>query len=112
MLRRSLGQVSHGTGTTPASVTSLLQGLEARGFITCTSSPHDSRVKVVRVTPGGEQIIAGFDEAMRAASEAFYAPLSEAEQDQLLALLERLVENVEVPSRPGGPPGDPRRRPL
>lgn len=61
MLRRSLGQVSHGTGTTPASVTSLLQGLEARGFITRTSSPHDSRVKVVRVTPEGEQIIAGFE---------------------------------------------------
>lgn len=50
VIARELSEMS---GTTPASVTSLLQGLEERGLITRTPSPDDSRVKFVRATAEG-----------------------------------------------------------
>lgn len=88
VIARELAEMS---GTTPASVTSLLQGLEERGYITRTASPGDARVKVVRVTDEGVRVVAGFDEAMAAEQRKLFSGLSTAEQDQLIALLERLT---------------------
>lgn len=77
--------------TTPASVASLLQGLEERGLITRTPSPKDSRVKLIAPTPEGARIVEGFEENVRAAQERQFSALSDQEQEQLLHLLERLV---------------------
>lgn len=79
------------TRTTPASVASLLQGLEDRGMITRAPSPTDSRVKLISPTPEGARIVEGFEEQMRAAQARLYSALDDAEQVQLLDLLERLV---------------------
>src|SRR6478752_841599 len=59
VIARELAEMS---GTTPASVTSLLQGLEERGYVTRTSSPGDARVKLVRVTDEGARVVSGFDD--------------------------------------------------
>ena len=88
VIARDLADMS---GTTPASVTSLLQGLEDRGLVTRMLSPRDSRVKLLRVTPAGSGLIKGFDEAIRKAQLEFFAPLSAAEQNDLLELLERII---------------------
>ena len=106
VIARELAQMS---GTTPASVASLLQGLEDRGYITRTPSPSDSRVKLLTVTPEGSRLIEGFEEEMSAAQVRLFSGLSAAEQDQLVTLLERIIDTADVPlitapPRRGGPP--------
>jgi MarR family transcriptional regulator, repressor for mepA len=89
VIARELADMS---GTTPASVTSLLQGLEERGYITREPSPSDSRVKLIRTTAEGSRIIAGFDAVMTEAQDRQFSALDDAEQDALIALLERIVD--------------------
>ncbi|QAY60364.1 MarR family transcriptional regulator [Microbacterium protaetiae] len=100
VIARELSEVS---GTTPAAVAGLLQGLEDRGYITRTPSPDDSRVKLLNITPEGSRLIEGFDEQMRSAQERLFSALSIDEQDQLLALLERLIHDSGVPTSPPAP---------
>ena len=102
VIARELAEMS---GTTAASVTSLLQGLEERGYVTRTSSPNDARVKIVRVTAEGTRVVAGFDESMAVEQRKLFSVLDEAEQDQLIALLQRLVDaDPSAAAPPGGGP--------
>lgn len=91
VIARELAEMS---GTTPASVTSLLQGLEERGYITREPSPTDSRVKLIRATAEGSRIVAGFDDVMTAAQERIFAVLDDADQDALIALLQPLADSI------------------
>ncbi len=102
VIARELAEMS---GTTAASVTSLLQGLEERGYVTRTSSPNDARIKIVRVTADGARVVAGFDESMAAEQRKLFDALDENEQDQLIALLERVVDaDPSAAAPPGGGP--------
>lgn len=89
------------SGTTAASVASLLQGLEDRGLIVRRPSERDSRMKLITATSEGATLVDGFAQAMRDASRTIYAPLSTREQEELLALLERLrPDDLTTPERP------------
>ncbi|QNE35751.1 MarR family winged helix-turn-helix transcriptional regulator [Leifsonia shinshuensis] len=105
VIARELAEMS---GTTAASVTSLLQGLEERGYVTRTSSPTDARIKVVRVTPEGARVVAGFDESMAAEQRKLFASLDEHEQDRLIALLEKVTADDASAAWPPG--SGPRTR--
>ena len=107
VIARELSEVS---GTTPAAVAGLLQGLEDRGYITRTPSPDDSRVKLITITPEGSRLIEGFDDEMRSGQERLFASLSPDEQDRLLALLERVIHDSGVPDSPPPPERRDRRR--
>lgn len=106
VIARELAEMS---GTTAASVTSLLQGLEERGYVTRTSSPTDARIKVVRVTPEGARVVAGFDESMAAEQRKLFAGLDDSEQDRLIGLLEKVVAADPSAGRPPGNGPRPRR---
>lgn len=101
VIARELAEMS---GTTPASVASLLQGLEDRGLITRSPSPDDSRVKLLAVTDEGSRLTEGFDDAVRAAQGRLLDALSPAEQDRLLALLQNIVDSNGLPVRPAPQP--------
>ncbi|MFK3672093.1 MarR family winged helix-turn-helix transcriptional regulator [Leifsonia aquatica] len=105
VIARELAEMS---GTTPASVTSLLQGLEERGFITREPSPTDSRVKLIRATAEGSRVVSGFDEVMTAAQERIFAVLDDADQDALIALLQPLADSI-VEAGDAPPPGTTER---
>ncbi len=100
VIARELAEMS---GTTPASVTSLLQGLEDRGYITREPSPTDSRVKLIRITPEGTQVVTGFDDVMTAAQTRIFSVLSDDDQDALIALLQPLADSL-VASGDAPPP--------
>ncbi|KAA9394768.1 MarR family transcriptional regulator [Kocuria coralli] len=91
-------EISEMSGTTPASVASLIQGLEDRGLITRTPSPEDSRVKLLAVTDEGVRLTEGFDDAVRQAQAQVLASLSDEEQEQLVALLDRVVASIDTGS--------------
>lgn len=88
VIARELAEMS---GTTAASVTSLLKGLEERGLVTRTPSPEDSRVKLLHITAEGSSLIAGFDQEMTSGQEALFAGLDPQEMDQLATLLDKAV---------------------
>jgi MarR family transcriptional regulator, repressor for mepA len=86
--------------TTAASVSSLLQGLEARGLIERRTEDGDERSKRVYATPAGKELIAGFDDAMAAAEETLLAPLDAQERATLNALLTKITAQLPQPTRP------------
>lgn len=85
--------------TTPASVSSLLQGLERRGLIERRTEEGDERSKRVFATPAGAALIDGWDEAMEAVEERILSPLDPDERAQLQALLEKVTAVLPRPSR-------------
>jgi len=80
-------------------VSSLLQGLERRGLVERRSEDGDERRKRVYVTPAGEDLIAGFDEALLAADEKILAPLDEDERTTLHTLLTKITAELPRPTR-------------
>jgi MarR family transcriptional regulator, repressor for mepA len=95
-IQRDLAEI---TRTTPASVTSLLQGLEARGLVERRPDPDNGRTKRVFATDAGADLIAGFGDTMAATDESILAPLSAAERDELLGLLRKITAQLERPHR-------------
>jgi DNA-binding MarR family transcriptional regulator len=96
-IQRDIAAISR---TTPASVSSLLQGLEARGLIERRSQDGDDRSKRVYATPAGIQLISGFDVAMAEAEQVILAPLDQAERDTFHALLLKITSVLPQPTRP------------
>lgn len=95
-IQRELAQVSR---TSPASVSSLLQGLERRGLAERRTEAGDERSKRVYATPAGTELIAGFDTAMAAADDTILAPLDGAERAALHALLTKVTAALPRPTR-------------
>jgi DNA-binding MarR family transcriptional regulator len=87
------------TRTSPASVSSLLQGLERRGLVDRRTQDGDERRKRVYATDAAAALISGFDDAMIAADESILAPLDQAERDTLHALLTTITSALPRPSR-------------
>jgi len=87
------------TRTSPASVSSLLQGLERRGLVERRTDHGNERSKRVYATPEGAALIAGFSAAMAAADETILAPLDPSERATLTALLTKITAELPRPSR-------------
>jgi MarR family transcriptional regulator, repressor for mepA len=95
-IQRDVAQL---TGTTAASVTSLLQGLERRGLVQRRTEGGDARSKRVYATPAGATLVSGFEEAMAAVDEAMLAPLNESERSTLQELLKKITAQLPPPTR-------------
>lgn len=98
VIARDLAEAS---GTTAASVASLIQGLEERGLVERRPSPDDARRKLLFATPTAVAMTRDFAERMDAAYEAAFAVLSTSEQDQLISLLTRIAEANDIEDLPG-----------
>jgi MarR family transcriptional repressor of mepA len=95
-IARDIAEISR---TSPASVSSLLQGLERRDLIERRTENGDERRKRVYATPAGVELIAGFEEAMSAADDVILAPLGDEERETLLALLRKITAELPQPTR-------------
>ena len=95
-IQRDIAQVSR---TTPASVSSLLQGLEDRGLVERRADDANGRTKLVYSTSAGAELIAGFTEAMAATEDTILAPLSATERATLHDLLTKITAELPQPTR-------------
>lgn len=98
-IQREIADMSR---TSAASVTSLLQGLERRGFVERRMEGGNERSKRVYATPAGIELIAGLDTAMAAVDEAILAPLDQNERETLHALLTKITAKLP-PRSPSSP---------
>ena len=75
---------------------SVISRLEAKGWIVRTPDTHDRRRKLLQITPAGQDVLAAMTAAVARAQALMLAPLPAAEQQQLMALLSRLVSAHEA----------------
>src|ERR1700710_26557 len=87
-IQRDIAQM---TRTSPASVSSLLQGLERRGLIRRRTQGGNERSKRVYAPEDGAELISGFEAAMKDAEEKILAPLNKAERLTLNELLTKIT---------------------
>jgi len=78
-------------GIDRTNVADVLQRLEKRGLIARQTAEHDKRMKLVNLTPKGEEVRSAMFDAMKTSQKRFMAPLSEREQIIFIDLLLKLV---------------------
>jgi MarR family transcriptional regulator, lower aerobic nicotinate degradation pathway regulator len=84
-----------------STVGTLLERLEANGFIRREMPPHNQRIKQAFITPKGAAILAESEEADQRVQERLLEPLEPAERQMLIHLLEKMVRaNNELSRAP------------
>jgi DNA-binding MarR family transcriptional regulator len=79
------------------SVTSLVNGMERKGWVRREKSASDARVKRLYLTARGRRLIQGLRQATRPIQQRVAAALTENERDTLRSLLRSLVESLRKP---------------
>jgi DNA-binding MarR family transcriptional regulator len=67
--------------------------LEARGLMARSAAPDDRRVRLLTLTPAGEQLLSDAIAPMERAQELILAPLTSAQRDEFMRLLALLVSD-------------------
>lgn len=100
---------------TTASVTSLLDTLERRGFITRSPDPDDGRKVLVTLTGDGRRMVDAFLPQIVALQTAMLTGLSEAQRDQLISSLATIRDAIDALNpqtiAAAAPPRRPPNRP-
>ena len=78
------------------TVAGIAQRLEAKGYVEALGSPRDKRVKLIRLTPQGEELCRRSWEKMKTRMAGMTAGLSEDELAELDRLLDVVYRNIEA----------------
>jgi DNA-binding MarR family transcriptional regulator len=105
--QRELGEAM---GVDPSVLVTLLNPLEAGGFVSRERDPEDRRRHVVTLTAAGRRHFDDATRAQREAEDAMFAGLDEDQRRQLEAVLDALRDNLssgqdEACSPPSNPEG-------
>jgi DNA-binding MarR family transcriptional regulator len=84
--------LARATQSPPATVTSALKALEARGFVERSSVPGDLRRFAIRLTPTGRAALARGEAALRAAFGRRLAVLSPEDRRQMPAMIQAMLD--------------------
>lgn len=91
---RTIGQLAAHLDVRASTMSQMLDRLELMKFVVRESSPEDARVKLVKLTPSGEETIAGMEAAWLESLEEPFTHFSEDEKMQLVALMAKLSSNL------------------
>lgn len=86
----SIQAVTQRTGRDKSQMTRKLKELEAKGLVLREGSEMDRRVTLLSLTPKGQALVEALQSILGGVIEETLEPLSSAEQDALLEMLERL----------------------
>ncbi len=92
VIQRALAEIS---GTSAASVSSLIGGLEKAGYVERRTSPGDARRKELYLLQKAKGLTEGFDRLMQQTEKDLLSPLSPVEQAALVELLARIDESFD-----------------
>ncbi len=87
---KSIGALAEQVGADPPYVTLVVNELEARGMLTRAPDPEDRRRKLVELTDTGQQAVGIAQAIIAEPPPALLDSLTEAELEQLTALLGRI----------------------
>jgi len=94
--QRTLAQA---IGTDASTTTGVIDRLESRGLLERLPSPGDRRVRLLRTTDAGRQLLADVMPAVMRAQEIMIEPLSSTERAEFLRMLDILVTKNNYLSR-------------
>jgi len=107
---RALAEILHSGGgisqvalagcidTDPMTVSGILDRLEKRGLIERYAAPNDSRSKLARLTPAGEELVNTARDVALVMYERALEGLSQAERDRIVAGLVHIRNNLNTMS--------------
>ena len=78
------------------TVAGIAQRLEAKGYVEALGNPRDKRVKLIRLTPQGEELCRRSWEKMRGRIDVMTVGLSEEDLAELDRLLDVVYRNIEA----------------
>jgi DNA-binding MarR family transcriptional regulator len=81
------------TGLDRSDVAAAVNELAARGLARRAPDPADRRRNVISITPAGTAHLRRLDELLDGVQDELLAPLSPAERQQLIRLLNRILEH-------------------
>lgn len=76
-----------------STIGGVVDRLEKRGLIQRNAAPHDRRLRLLTVTPAGEQLLGEVTPRVRQVQQRLLGPLDPGEQAQFMMLLRRLVQS-------------------
>ncbi|MFI9554250.1 MarR family winged helix-turn-helix transcriptional regulator [Nonomuraea endophytica] len=87
----SQAELSDRTGIYRSDLVAVINELAERGLVERTPDPDDRRRNVISLTEAGREQFVRLEAALAAMHEELLAPLTEAEREQLIDLLVKLV---------------------
>jgi len=108
--RPRMADLAQALEVVPRSITSMVDTLEAAGFVARQNDPTDRRATIVVLTEAGEDVLSRVGRMRAEAAEQLFAKLGTAEQTELRRILEILDAGEEpLPPRRAGGAGGPGR---
>ncbi|MFB9183163.1 MarR family winged helix-turn-helix transcriptional regulator [Dactylosporangium sucinum] len=89
----SQAELSQRTGIYRSDLVAVINELTERGQVDRSPNPADRRQNVITLTEAGHRQLLALDELLAAAERDVLAPLTDAEREQLVDLLTRLVRH-------------------
>lgn len=83
-------------GISKAAVSALLKKLRGKGLLAVEADPEDDRRKRIRLLPEAWKLNAQLDGTVDRLMEGLYRGFTEKEEKTLLALLQRMDENLKI----------------
>lgn len=108
--RPRMADLAQALEVVPRSITSMVDTLEAAGFVARQNDPTDRRATIVVLTDAGTEVLSRVGRMRADAAEQLFAKLGAAEQSELRRILEVLDAGEEpLPPRRGGGLGGQRQ---
>jgi DNA-binding MarR family transcriptional regulator len=92
----TISSISQRRGVDPPTVTGIVTRLEQHGLVERRHDKHDRRQVMVYLTGEGRDIMQYLPQAARAFEETATRGISQAELQELIARLQRIVANLEA----------------
>ena len=78
-----------------STIGDVLDRMEGKGWIVRESTANDRRLKLLRLSPAGQDVLKGVEPGIRRVQERLLAPLTSAEEKTLIRLLARIADAAE-----------------
>lgn len=97
----AVGDVARAVGQSHAAVSQVVQAMRRLDLVTSRRSPDDGRLRVLTLTPTGEQVAERLEDQVEDVAEAVAELQEEATHDiwEAVAELERLLDRAPLPKR-------------
>lgn len=93
---RSQQEIAEAVQAPPSRMVAFVDELERRGLIERRADPRDRRVRALYLTAAGREALARGREVARRHQEELTQGMSEAEQEQLIDLLRKVVDEQTI----------------
>jgi MarR family transcriptional regulator, lower aerobic nicotinate degradation pathway regulator len=78
-----------------STIGDVLDRMEGKGWILRASTPHDRRLKLVKLASAGREVLQQVEPGIRRVQERLLAPLADAEAKTLVRLLAKIADGGE-----------------